>query len=119
METDAVKLLLFTMLFSSFAIAGEAFKIELYDRKVRVESPLKMQGQYAVIVENLSMSDVMGKFHAGGKDLKFINVKAGASRSIEFKHQGGDIVRFQPLSPAFQEIELIAGKKNYEIPPKP
>lgn len=114
-----MKLHLLMILFSNFAIAGEAFKIELYDRKVRVESPQKISGQFAVIVENLSMSDVMGKFHAGGKDLKFINVKAGTSRSIEFKHQGGDIVRFQPLAPAFQEIELIAGKKNYEIPPKP
>ena len=114
-----MKWLFLTMFLTNLALAGEAFKIELYDRKVRVESPLKIQGQYAVIVENLSMSDVVGKFHAGGKDLKFINVKAGATRSIEFQHQGEGIVRFQPLSPAFQEIELTAGKKNYEIPPKP
>ena len=107
-----MKYLLLALLFSTPAFAVEAFKIELHDRKI-------VSNQYAVIVENLSLNDVVGKFHAAGKDLKFINVKAGLTRTVEFRHVGKGAVRFQPLAPAFQEVELTAGKKTYEIPSQP
>ena len=107
------------MLLLSFnALAVEAFKVELLDRKIRVEAPAKPATQYAVIVDNQSLTDVVGKFHSNGKNLKFINVKAGLTRTVEFRHDGKGVVRFQPLAPAFQEVELIAGKKTYEIPPQ-
>jgi len=116
-----VRFLLFVSLslFASSVSAVEAFKIELHDRRIKVEAPSKVTGQYAVIVENLSLSDVAAKFHAAGKDLKFVNIKSGSSRTVEFKHAGKEAVFFRPLAPAFQEIELVAGKKVYEIPAKP
>ncbi len=114
-----MKYVFFTILFSLPALAVEAFKIELHDRKIRIEAPRTVSAQYAVIVENLSLNDVVGKFHSGGKDLKFINVKAGLTRTVEFRNTGKGAVSFQPLSPAFQEVELTAGKKTYEIPSQP
>ena len=99
--------------------AVEAFKIELHDRKIRVEAPKSVASQYSVIVENLSLNDVVGKFHSAGKDLKFVNVKAGLTRTVEFRHLGKGAVRFQPLAPAFQEVELTPGRKSYEIPSQP
>ena len=117
MEAAAMKWLL--LLWSFSALAADAFKVQIHDRSLRVEAPAKVGEQYAVIVENLSLTDAIGKFHAGNQDLKFVNVKAGAVRSVEFRHKGKEVVKFQPMAPAFQEIELIAGKKPYEIPPKP
>jgi len=119
METPPLKLLLLALFFSLPAFAVEAFKVELHDRKIRVEAPKSVSSQYAVIVENLSLNDVVGKFHSAGKDLKFVNVKAGLTRTVEFRHSGKGAVRFQPLAPAFQEVELTAGKKPYEIPSQP
>lgn len=114
-----MKCFLLAFLFTFPAFAVEAFKVELHDRKIRVEAPKSVSTQYAVIVENLSLNDVVGKFHSAGKDLKFINVKAGLTRTVEFRHSGKGTVRFQPLAPAFQEVELTAGKKTYEIPSQP
>lgn len=96
----------------------EAFKVQVHDRSVRVEAPAKFRQQYAVVVENLSLSDITGKFLAGGKDLKFVAVKSGESRTVEFTHDGKLPVRFRPLTPAFQEVVLEFGKGPYEIPPK-
>lgn len=101
------------------AEAVEAFKIQLHDRKMIVESPAKAGSMYAVEIQNLSMNDVIGKFHAAGNDLKFVSVKSSETKSVEFKTNGKNVVHFQPLAPAFQEVELIAGKKTYEIPPQP
>ena len=119
METSPLKYLFLGIFFCTPAFALEAFKIELHDRKIRVEAPKSVSSQYSVIVENLSLNDVVGKFHSAGKDLKFVNVKAGLTRTVEFRHAGKGAVRFQPLAPAFQEVELIAGKKSYEIPSQP
>lgn len=108
------------MIFLSWnADAVEAFKIQLHDRKMVVESPAKTSVMYAVEIQNLSMNDVIGKFHAAGSDLKFVSVKSSETKSVEFKTNGKHVVHFQPLAPAFQEVELIAGKKTYEIPPQP
>lgn len=96
----------------------EAFKVQIYDRLVRVEAPPKASGQYAVIIENLSLSDVAGKFVAAGKDLKFVSVKSTQSKTIEFTHGSGTLVSFQCMAPAFQEVALLFGKGAYEIPPK-
>ncbi len=105
-------------LLSLSAHAIEAFKIQLYDRSIRVEAPPRATGQYAVIVENLSLSDMTGKFVTVGKDLKFISVKSTQSKTIEFNHATGTLVSFQTMAPAFQEVGLVFGKGSYEIPPK-
>ncbi len=113
-----MKRLVFFILISLPALAVDAFKIQLHERNVIVDSPNTISSQYAVIIENSSLSNVIGKFYAGNTDLKFVNVKAGQSKSVEFKNPGKEIVHFRPLAPAFQAIELVAGRKSYEIPPK-
>lgn len=96
----------------------EAFKIQLHDRLIRVEAPAKATPQFAVTVENLSLSDVTGKFTANGKDLKFVTVKSTQSKTVEFTYKDSGVVSFQSLAPAFQEVVLAFGKGAYEIPPK-
>jgi hypothetical protein len=119
-ETFIVKLFLLLINFLAWDVSAvEAFKIHFHDRKMIVESPAKSGEMYAVELQNLSMNDMVGKFHAGGSDLKFVSVKASEAKSIEFKSNKKNVVYFQPLAPAFQEVELIAGKKTYEIPSQP
>lgn len=100
------------------AWADEAFKIQLHDRMIRVESASKSTERFAVIIENLSLSDVTGKFVSAGKDLKFVSIKSTQSKTVEFNHKGNAVVSFQALAPAFQEVSLVFGKGAYEIPPK-
>jgi hypothetical protein len=97
--------------------ALEAFKVQLYDRKVRVEAPPTVGKRYAVIVQNLSLGEITGKFVSGGRDLVFVTVKAGANRTVEFDG-GKQPVSFQALAPAAQQVTLTPGRTPYEIPPQ-
>ncbi len=96
----------------------EAFRIEYLDRSLKVVAPDVSKNQYAVIVENRSLSDLVAKFKTGEKDLKFLSVKSGQTKAVEFNGDGKNIVYFIPLSPAFQNVPLEFGKKSYEIPRK-
>jgi hypothetical protein len=110
-------LLLFPVL--SFAqVKPEGFIIQIGDRNMYVLSPEKKKNMFAVIVENRSLSDQVGKFVVGNKILKFISVKSGKTESTEIENKTEAHVVFIPVSPAFQEVPLYFGKKAYEIPSK-
>jgi hypothetical protein len=114
-----MKLYLFLLLsFSAFAGSNEAFVIQINDRSMNVATPDLKRQLFSVIVENRSLSDQIGKFTSNGKILKFVSVKAGASETVEIENKTASQVIFVPVSPAFQEVELIFGKKAYEIPSK-
>lgn len=118
METTHLKLLLALTLICSQAFAVESFKVTILDRKVILESPAKTDSQYSVIVDNQSLSNIVGKFTGNGSDLKFVAVKAGSSQAVEFQYKEKLVVDFEIMSPGFQKLSLISGKKSYEIPPR-
>jgi hypothetical protein len=118
-EIDVVRWLGLLILYSIPAWAVESFKIIVEDHMVRVEAPAKQLQQYSVIVINNSLSSLMGKFHAGGEDLKFISAKPSESKTVEFVHKGKATVFFKLMTPAFQDLELTSNKRAYEIPARP
>jgi hypothetical protein len=112
---------LFLILFPLFSWAQsrpEGFIIQIDDRSMQVLSPEKKKEMFAVIVENRSLSDQIGKFTIGSKILKFVAVKSGQTTSVEIENKSTAPVVFIPVSPAFQEVPLYFGKKAYEIPSK-
>ena len=112
-------LLLFLPLFAqAVAPQSEVFVIQVMDRKMSVLSPDKERKLFSVIVENRSLSDQVARFEARGRLLKYISVPSGKSESVEIENTSGAPVTFVPVSPAFQDVELIFGKKAYEVPPQ-
>lgn len=109
-------LLIPTLVFSQ--TKPESFIIQLNDQNVSVLSPETKRNMFTVIVENKSMTDQVGKFIAGSKIIKFISVKAGKNETVEIENKTSAPVTFIPVSPAFQEVPLLFGKKAYEIPSK-
>jgi hypothetical protein len=109
-------IVLLTSIISLGAGRSDTFIVSMLDRKVHVISPDKVQGTFTVIVENKSLSKLVGKFSTPEGALKYVSVESGATETVEITHKSGSKVFFVPLSPAFQEIELIVGKKEYEIP---
>ena len=109
---------LFTMLplFAFSAPRTETFIIQVMDRKISVISPENERKLFSVIVENRSLSDQVARFESKGKLLKYISILSGKSESIEIENTAGTPVVFVPVNPAFQEVELIFGKKAYEVP---
>ena len=116
-----MKIFVLSLIFSMTASAQvktESFVVQINDRSMYVLSPDKKRNLFSVIVENRSLSDQVGKFMVGSKNLKFISVQSGKTESIEIENKSTANVVFVPVSPAFQEVPLIFGKKAYEIPSK-
>jgi hypothetical protein len=108
-------------MWSTMVMAGpkvETFVIQILDRSMTVISPEEKKNVFSVLVENRSLSDQIGKFTVEGKLLKYVSVKSGVTESVEIENKTSSHVIFVPVSPAFQEVELLFGKKVYEIPSK-
>ena len=115
-----MKLIFFSLIIAS-AFAGpkpETFIVQLHDRSMTVLSPETRRPIFSVLVENRSLSDQVGKFMVQGKILKYVSIRPGTSEPVEIENKTSSNVFFVPVSPAFQEVELLFGKKVYEIPPK-
>ncbi len=97
---------------------SESFIIQIGDRHIKVIAPDKRKDLFAILIENRSLSDQIAKFTVNGNNLKFVTVKSNTSKSVEIENKTSTNVLFVPTSPAFQEVELIFGKKSYEIPSK-
>ena len=117
-----MRLFLFSILLLSALSWGQnhnpTFIIKLTDSGLRISSPEKKMKMFSVIVENNSLTDQVAKFVTGYQNLKFVTIEAGRSQTVEIENKGGAPVFFVPISPSFQEVELIFGKKTYEVPPK-
>ena len=101
---------------SSSAIAQESFSIEFHDRFIKVNAPEKAKKSFSAIIHNHSQTVLLGKFATNSENLKFIQLSPDESRPVEFLVRNGDTVRFVALSPAAQSVDLIFGKKTYEVP---
>lgn len=116
-----MKLKLLFLLVPTFAygqLKSEGFIVQVNDSFMYVVSPEKKKNMFSVIVENRSLSDQVGNFIVGNKILKYVSVKSGKSETVEIENKTSSPVVFVPVSPAFQEVPLVFGKKAYEIPPK-
>lgn len=113
-------LLIFQVTTSVHAIESlDGFLVSAYDDRFRVISPEKFKGTMEVIIENKTLVRLVGKLTINSQtNASFISVDSEKYQKANVKLKKGDILHFVPLSPAFQEVELIVGNKTYEIPPK-
>ena len=106
--------------YSAFAIeSSTGFVVTAYDDRFRVVSPLKFRSPMEVIIENKTLVRLVGKVVVNNKtNVSFTSVESDKYQRIMVNLKKGDLLHFLPLSPSFQEVELIVGNKIYEIPPK-
>lgn len=94
------------------------FVVSAFDDRFKVISPEKFRTPMEVVVENNTLVRLVGKVMVNHKaNAGFVSIESGKYTKIMANLKKGDILHFIPLSPAFQEVELIVGNKNYEIPP--
>jgi hypothetical protein len=97
----------------------DGFLVTAYDDRFKVVSPLKFKNPMELIIENKTLVKLIGKITLNhDKIVSFSSVESEKYQRIIVNLKKGDILNFVPLSPAFQEVELIVGNKTYEIPPK-
>lgn len=103
------------------ATDNSSFVVTVMDYSMRVVSPdasLKKEKTLSVIIENKTISKLIGKVEQAGKAVQFISLAPNSFQSVEFANIRGEQVQFIPLAPAFQEALLEVGQKSYEIPPQ-
>ena len=72
-----------------------------------------------VIIENKTLVRLIGRIVINNKsNIAITAVDSDKYQRIMVNLRKGDLIHFVPLSPSFQEVELIVGNKIYEIPPK-
>jgi hypothetical protein len=105
---------------SAFAVEShDGFLISAYDDRFKVISPEKFKTPMEIIVENKTLVRLVGKITINHQVIvSFSSVDSEKYQRIMVNLKKGDILHFVPLSPAFQEVELVVGNKTYEIPPK-
>ncbi len=117
-----VQIIVFFLLISTKVLAIESldgFLVSAYDERFRVISPEKFKANMEVIIENKTLVRLIGKLVLNNKEnVSFLSVDSEKYQKAVVKLKKGDILHFIPLTPAFQEVELIVGNKTYEIPPK-
>ncbi len=97
----------------------DGFLVSGYDDRFRVISPEKYKTPMEVIIENKTLVRLIGKVLINSKTVAgYVSVEPEKYQKVMVKLKKGDILHFIPLSPSFQEVELIVGNKTYEIPPK-
>ena len=116
----AIFLILFSVSTKILAIESlDGFLVSAYDDRFRVISPEKYKNQMEVIVENKTLVRLIGKLTINKQtNASYISVDPEKYQKTNVKLKKGDVLHFIPLSPAFQEVELIVGNKIYEIPPR-
>ncbi len=100
--------------------SADAFIVTIFDQSIKIVSPQKYTKKVSVTVNNKTLSNIRGKIVNKKNDVtvKNLNVRAGKTLSVEIAIRKKGHFVFIPLSPAFQEVDLIVGNKAYEIPPK-
>lgn len=117
-----ILLILFLSVFYPLATIAsknsESFEILAYDANIKVSSPDKFNEKAGVIFTNETNYDFKMKIASTDNNINpiYTTIRAGKTKGIELTFSTNHIVKVIPLSPAFQEIELIFGKNTYEIP---
>lgn len=117
------KVFLFVCIFApKLGLAIDSFNgflISAYDDRFKVVSPDKFNKKIEVVIENKTLVRLIGKLVLNQKDnVSYVSIDSQNYKKFLIDLKKGDRLHFIPLSPAFQEVELIVGNKNYEIPPK-
>lgn len=103
---------------------SESFEILAYDAVVKVSSPMKFSEKSGVVITNETNNDLYVKIEnrpiiPNAQEIdssNYLTIKSHQSKGMELEFRTDRRYYIIPLSPSFQEIELVFGNKTYEIP---
>jgi hypothetical protein len=97
----------------------DGFLVTAYDERFKVISPEKFKTPMDVVIENKTLVRLVGKLVINNNtNTNYFSIEPDKYQKAVINLKKNDRIHFYPLSPAFQEVELIVGNKTYEIPPK-
>ena len=106
--------------FYSFQLAAQssgAFTVEIKDDYTKVLAPDKYRKQQNVVIKNQTLVEFRGRLESSDTGvLKHVAIPPKKYKAIDVVLEKGEKLKFLPLSPSLQAVELNFGKKSYEIP---
>ena len=116
-------LLLYSSLFLSLNATAversDAFIVKVFEKSIKVLAPKKDDRKTSVIVENKTLVNCLAKIiRSSGEVIDFVSIKPGKFKVVEVRRKKREVLYFVPISPPFQKIELVTGRRPYEIPPQ-
>ncbi|MBL6989255.1 MAG: hypothetical protein ISR65_05735 [Bacteriovoracaceae bacterium] len=120
LKTIYVTLILLSCFNNSFGYEkSDTFIIQSFADSVKVLAPAAYHPELNAIIENKTLVQLIGKIETGkGRVVGIVSIAPTYSRSVKLNIKKGERLYFIPLAPAFQAVELVIGRKAYEIPPK-
>jgi hypothetical protein len=98
---------------------ADAFIVRVLEKSIKVLAPKKDDRKVSVIVENKTLVNSLSKLvRSDGKVIEFVSVKPGKFKVVDISRKKREVIYFIPISPPFQKIELVTGRRPYEIPPQ-
>ncbi len=98
---------------------SDAFIVKVFEKSIKVLAPKKDEAKVGVIVENKTLVKCLAKLvRENGKVIDFVSVEPGKFKVVNVRRKKREVIYFIPISPPFQKIDLITGRRPYEIPPQ-
>lgn len=115
-----VGLISFLVSHNTFAVErSDAFIVKIYEKSIKVLAPKKDERTTTAIIENKTLVNCLAKIvRKSGKVIDFVSVKPGKFKVVKISRKKREVIYFIPISPPFQKIELVTGRRPYEIPPQ-
>ena len=114
-----IKIVLFFLIsFNSWAQYSDAFKVDVYDRRITVSSPEKKVKVVSAIIINHTLDKIVSELRADNKVIKQFVLLPDKKEVIQVKMEGVKLLKYVPLAPPFDAAELKFNQRPYEIPEK-
>ncbi|MFT6070396.1 MAG: hypothetical protein ACJAT2_000804 [Bacteriovoracaceae bacterium] len=98
---------------------SDAFIVKVFEKSIKVLAPKKDEAKIGVIVENKTLVKCLAKLvRENGDVIDFVSVEPGKFKVVNIMRKKREVIYFIPISPPFQKIELVTGRRPYEIPPQ-
>ena len=99
--------------------SSEAFVVEVKDEFTKVLAPKSYNKEQNVIVKNETLVKLRGRLESSHSGvLTHVAIPPKEHESISVTVSRGEKLRFLPLAPSLQAVELKFGQSTYEIPPQ-
>ena len=111
---------LFPPLVTYSKVKSDAFKVDIFDKEIKVISPKSFKKNISVIVTNESLSKIVFKvIRDTGESLGFYTLLPRSFKSIDLNFSNlNDEYFIVPFAPASQKVTLKLGQEAYDIPSK-
>lgn len=114
----SIYVLLLSFSVNCFAQYSNSFLVEIDERKISVTSPKNKTQIVSIVVTNKTLDSIISEIRSGDKVIKRFTLKESGKEVIQVDASRAENLTYTPIAPAFESVDLIFSKGQYEVPEK-